>query len=66
MDYSRLYVGDTVLYQGQVCANSVTTGSQYPVVEVVPDKPRYGFILDESGRLKLIQMGYLFAKIGGT
>lgn len=66
MDYSRLYKGDTVLYQGSVCANSVITGNQYKVVKELPNKPKHGMIEDESGNLKLIKMGYLFAKIGGT
>ena len=65
MDYSRLYVGDQLLYQGQVCANSVTTGHTYTVVKEVAGKPTYGIIKDESGNDKLVKMGYLFAKIGG-
>lgn len=65
MDYSRLYVGDKVLYQGQTCANTVTSGQTYEVVRLTT-KPKHGIIIDDSGNDKLIQMGYLFAKIGGS
>lgn len=65
MDYSRWYIGDEVYYQGQMCANTVFTGNTYKVVKLVPNKPRHAFILDESGREKLIQMSSLFVKVGG-
>lgn len=65
MDYSRIYVGDQLLYQSQTCGNSVTKGSTYTVVKVLPNKPTYGIIIDDSGNEKLVKLGYIFAKIGG-
>lgn len=65
MDYSQWHIGDKVYYQGNFCANTVSTGSTYEVVELVPNKPKHAFILDESGRKKLIQMSSLFVKIDG-
>ena len=64
MDYSRLYVGDKILYQGTTFDNTVTKGKTYEVVRLTT-KPKHGIIIDDSGNDKLIQMGYLFAKIGG-
>lgn len=66
MDYSRLYVGDKLLYQSQTCGNSVTKGSTYTVVKVLTTKPTHGIILDDSGNEKLVKLGYIFAKIGGS
>lgn len=66
MDYSRLYVGDKLLYQSQTCGNSVTKGSTYTVVKVLTNKPTYGIIIDDSGNEKLVKLGYIFAKIGGS
>lgn len=65
MDYSKWYVGDKVYYQGTTCANTVTTGETYEVVRVVPDKPTFAFIKDDSNNDKLIQMSSLFVKVGG-
>lgn len=66
MDYSRFYVGDTVIYQGNICANnSVIRGGEYVVVETIPNKPRHAFIQDEHGNKKLIQMSFNYAKIKG-
>lgn len=65
MDYSRWYIGDEVYYQHQTCANTVTNGNTYRVVKLVPNKPRHAFILDDSGREKLIQMSSFFVKVGG-
>lgn len=65
MDYSRWYVGDEVYYQGNHCANTVYNGNTYKVVRTINGKPRHAFILDESGREKLIQMSSFFVKVGG-
>lgn len=65
MDWSRLYKGDTVLYQGTTCANTVTKGEYYTVLRPT-EKPQYGIIIDDSGNEKLIKMGYLFAKVDET
>lgn len=66
MDFAKAYVGDEILYQGNTCANTVTNGKTYEVVRVLSNKPRHFFIKDDSGRDKLCQMGFNFAKIGGT
>lgn len=65
MDYSQWHIGDKVYYQGNFCANTVTNGNIYEVVKLVDGKPRHAFIVDDSGRLKLIQMSSLFVKIDG-
>ena len=66
MDYSRFYIGDEIIYQGNVCANgSVKRGNTYPVVKLT-DKPKLAFIKDEHGNEKLIKMGFNYAKISGT
>ena len=65
MDYRKAYVGDLILYQGNTCANTVTNGETYEVVEVVPGKPLHFFIISDGGVRKLCKMGFMFAKIGG-
>lgn len=65
MDYTKLYVGDEVLYQGQLCGTgSVIRGNVYRVIKEAPKKG-FGFIIDEHGGEKLVQMGFNYAKIGG-